>query len=75
MNRRICCALAKTVQSYCEMGCVYREKAFRHTGCPKAKKTDGCVAPCPVDVCDCMPKKEFAIVPLTKKEKNEVFLL
>jgi hypothetical protein len=57
------------------MGCVYREKAFRHTGCPKAKKTDGCVAPCPVDVCDCMPKKEFAIVPLTKKEKNEVFLL
>lgn len=73
MNR-VCCSLPKAVQSFCEMGCIYREKAFRHLGCPKAKKTDGCVAPCR-DMCDCNYKKEFAVVPLTKKEKNEVFLL
>ena len=74
MNRRICCALPKAVQSFCEMGCIYREKPFVHLACPKAKKTDGCTAPCK-DTCNCFPKKEFVIKPLSKKEKNEVFLL
>ena len=73
--RRVCCSLPKTVQGFCEMGCIYREKAFRHLACPKTRKLDGCAAPCN-DFCDCNPTKtNFELKPQTKKEKNEVFLL
>lgn len=75
MQRRICCVLPKSIQSFCEMGCIYREKPFRHLACPKSRKTDGCIAPCKEDECDCDRKKEFRMLPLTKKERNEVFLL
>ncbi len=74
MQRRVCCSLPKTIQSFCELGCIYREKPFLALACPKAKKMDGCVAPCK-EPCDCGRKKEFVIIPLTKKEKNEMFLL
>lgn len=74
MNRRVCCALPKAIQSFCEMGCIYREKPFVHLKCPRAKKTDGCVAPCK-DMCDCEFKKGFIMLVETKKQKNEMFLL
>jgi len=74
--RRISCGLPRSVQSFCEMGCIYRESSFRHLGCPRATKLDGCFAPCHPDDCSCVPKKKDCIVrTLTKKEKNEVFLL
>lgn len=75
MNR-IPCALPKVVKSFCETGCVYREKAFRHLACPKKLRLkDACASPCKTKECDCFHKKEFVIVSLTKKEKNEMFLL
>ncbi len=73
--RRICCVLPKTIQGFCEVGCIYRESNFRHLACPKLRKTPGCIAPCKQEECTCGPKKEFQILPLTKKEQNEVFAL
>ena len=73
MNRIACC-LPHNLKSICEMGCIYREKAFKHIACPIALKTkELCVAPC-------NPKDEFCkckteMIVLSKKEKNEVFLL
>ncbi len=75
MNR-VSCALPKVVKSFCDMGCIYREKGFRHLGCPKKIRTGAlCAAPCKPKDCDCTTKKEFVIVSQSKKEKNEVFLL
>lgn len=75
MNR-LTCVLPNNMKGLCEMGCIYREKAFKHLACPTAKKMKifHCVAPCPKGVplqCGC--KTEIKV--LTKKEKNEVFLL
>lgn len=71
MNR-LCC-LPRTLKNMCEMGCIYREKAFKHLACPVAlKNKEVCAAPCQKgEVCVC--KTEIMV--LTKKEKNEVFLL
>lgn len=75
MNRSAC-ALPKVVKSFCEMGCIYREKGFRHLACPKKiRNGEACAVPCRTKECDCFHKKEFVIVSQTKKQKNEMFLL
>lgn len=74
MSSRIRCVF-KPVKILCEAGCIYREREFRHLACPKKLRgIQQCAAPCKKD-CDCFDKKEFVILPLTKKEKNEMFLL
>ena len=71
--RRAACCLPRKLKNMCETGCIYREKPFKHLACPMALKTKAtCAAPCrPNEVCVC--KTEILV--LTKKEKNEVFLL
>lgn len=74
-NRTICC-LPKNLKSLCEMGCIYREKAFKQIGCPLAqKRKDSCVAPCSQEFCECWPPSKTEIREIVKKERNEVFLL
>lgn len=74
MKSRIGCVL-KRIPILCEAGCMYREREFRHLACQKKLLTNSqCVSPCKTN-CDCFHKKEFVIIPLTKKEKNEMFLL
>lgn len=46
MNRPFC-ALPKALAHYCESGCLYRERNFKHLKCPTSKNTDYCVAPTP----------------------------
>jgi hypothetical protein len=42
------CPLPKVVKHFCQTGCIYREKAFRHLACPVALKNKAfCVAPAP----------------------------
>jgi hypothetical protein len=72
MNR-IACSLPRNLKNLCEAGCIYREKAFKHLACQIAiKAKDPCAAPCAAgEPCSCKTE----IIVLTKKEKNEVFLL
>lgn len=72
MNRAVCC-LSPALNSLCEMGCIYREKALKHLACPIAQKyKETCVAPC-LNSAPCVCKTK--VVLLTKKERNEVLLL
>jgi hypothetical protein len=72
MNRVNCC-LPRNLKNMCEMGCIYREKVFKYMACPLAlKNKEVCVMPCnSKEFCHCKTE----IIVLTKKEKNEVFLL
>jgi len=44
--QRATCSLPKALRSFCESGCIYREKNFTHIRCPQVLKTDLCAAPC-----------------------------
>ncbi len=50
------CSLPKTLQSFCESGCIYRANTHRHLACNHNFKTNSCVAPCQVTPCACKPK-------------------
>ena len=73
MLRRVC-SLPPQLKSLCETGCLYRSATLRHLACPQSTKYDTCVAPCAPQPCPCS-KTEVVVVKLTKKDKNEVFLL
>ncbi len=76
MNRALCC-LPSTLKGLCEMGCIYREKAFKHLACRSGVRSKQvCVSPCATFDEDCVCRNtKTKIRMLTKKERNEVFLL
>ena len=55
--QRVRCLLPETIQGLCEMGCIYRERAFKHLACASATNTTVCVAPCQKPPCLCVPPK------------------
>lgn len=82
MNRipRCLCILPRTIESLCKTGCIYRESAFKHLACPRARKEDVCCAPCPPSDCSCRPGRKpreprQPRQPTQHKYYQEMFLL